>query len=222
MPAKNQLLLKYSAMVAALKALGAWGVLITATLDSCAFGIPMDPLVASYVYASPGRAWLYCLMGALGGAIGSLIPYALGRAGGELFLLKRIDEARLTRLRDRFERQEFLALMVPAMLPPPTPFKLFVFAAGVFEMKVPQFLLAIFIGRLLRFGILALLTVIFGPQIVTETKELIKHHPVLLALIAIVILVLGYVAFRLMQSPREVAAEIGSNGPKSEESPGSL
>ena len=72
------------------------------------------------------------------------------------------------RIRDRFERQEFLALMVPAMLPPPTPFKLLVFSAGVFEMKPVAFLMAIISGRLVRFGLLSVLTVIFGPEIVAR------------------------------------------------------
>ncbi len=209
MSGPNKLLLKYSALVAALKALGAWGVLIASALDACALAVPMDALVAGYVYTNPRRAWLYCLMGALGGAFGSLAPYYLGRAGGELFLLKRISEARLKSIRDRFERQEFLALMIPATLPPPTPFKLFVFSAGVFEMKVPQFLLAIVSGRLIRFGVLALITVLFGPQIVTQTRELVKHNPRILVLIAVSALFLGYLLFRLLRKPaRELKQEI--------------
>ena len=59
----------------------------------------------------------------------------MGRAGGELFLLKRINRERYERMRDKFERQEFMAIMIPAMMPPPMPIKLFEFAAGVFEMK---------------------------------------------------------------------------------------
>jgi membrane protein YqaA with SNARE-associated domain len=201
--------LKYTAWLAALKTLGAWGVFIISILDSAAFGVPMDPLVAGYVYANPHKAWLYCLAGALGSALGSLVPYGLGRAGGELFLLKRIDEARLKRIRDRFERQEFLALMVPAMLPPPTPFKLFLFAAGVFEMKPVAFLLAIISGRLVRFGLLSVLTVIFGPQIVTETKLLIKTHPSVLVLIGIGLILVCYLVYRLLRQPaKEIAEEI--------------
>ncbi|HLY99449.1 MAG TPA: VTT domain-containing protein [Candidatus Angelobacter sp.] len=209
MSGPNKLLLKYSALVAALKALGAWGVLVASALDACALAVPMDALVAGYVYANPRRAWLYCLMGALGGAFGSLVPYYLGRAGGELFLLRRISEARLKSIRDRFERQEFLALMIPATLPPPTPFKLFVFSAGVFEMKVPQFLLAIVSGRLIRFGVLALITVLFGPQIVTQTRELVKHNPRILVLIVVGVLLLGYLLFRLLRKPaKELKQEI--------------
>jgi membrane protein YqaA with SNARE-associated domain len=201
--------LKYTAWLAALKTLGAWGVFLISILDSAAFGVPMDPLVAGYVYANPHKAWLYCLAGALGSALGSLVPYGLGRAGGELFLLKRIDEARLKRIRDRFERQEFLALMVPAMLPPPTPFKLFLFAAGVFEMKPVAFLLAIISGRLVRFGLLSILTVIFGPQIVAETKMLIKTHPSVLVMIGIGLILVCYLVYRLLRQPaKEIAEEI--------------
>jgi len=169
----------------------------------------MDPLVAGYVYSDPHRAWLYCLVASAGSALGSLIPYGLGRAGGELFLLKRIDEARLKRIRDRFERQEFLALMVPSMLPPPTPFKLFVFSAGVFEMKVVPFLLAILSGRLIRFGVLSILVVEFGPQIVGEIKTLVKTHPSVLVLIALGVILFGYLIFKLLQRPvKEITEEI--------------
>jgi membrane protein YqaA with SNARE-associated domain len=201
--------LKYTAWLAALKTLGAWGVFIIAILDSAAFGVPMDPLVAGYVYSNPHKAWLYCLAGAVGSALGSLVPYGLGRAGGELFLLKRIDEAKLKRIRDRFERQEFLALMVPAMLPPPTPFKLFLFSAGVFEMKPAAFLLAVVSGRLVRFGVLSILTVMFGPQIVAETKNLIKTHPSVLVLIAVGLGLVCYLVYRLLRQPaKEIAEEI--------------
>ena len=201
--------LKYTAWLAALKTLGAWGVFIVATLDAAAFGVPMDPLVATYVYSNPHKAWLYCLAGAMGSALGSLVPYGLGRAGGELFLLKRIDEARLQRIRDRFEKQEFLALMLPATLPPPTPFKLLVFSAGVFEMKLPAFLLAIITGRLVRFGVLSVLTIIFGRELVDEIKSLFRAHPSVILLVLLALVMVGYVIFRLLRQPaKEIADEI--------------
>ncbi len=197
------------AWLTALKALGAWGVFIISILDASAFGVPMDPLVAGYVFANPHKAWLYCLAGAVGSALGSIVPFALGRAGGELFLLKRIDEVRLKRIRDRFEKQEFLALLVPAMLPPPTPFKLFVFSAGVFEMKFPAFLLAIIIGRLVRFGVLSVLTIMFGEKIVDQIKNLLHAHPAVLVLIVIALILIGYLIFRLLRAPaKEIAEEI--------------
>lgn len=198
--------------------MGAWGVFIISILDAAAFGVPMDPLVAGYVFANPHKAWLYCLAGAFGSALGSIVPFALGRAGGELFLLKRIDEARLKRIRDRFEKQEFLALMVPAMLPPPTPFKLFVFSAGVFEMKFPAFLLAIIAGRLVRFGVLSVLTIIFGETIVDQIKRLFQAHPAVLVLVLLAIVLLGYLLFRLLRAPaKEIAEEISQKSELQEE-----
>jgi membrane protein YqaA with SNARE-associated domain len=221
--ASSQLLLRFSAWIAALQTMGAWGMFLIATIDSCAIPMPLDVLVAGYVFSNPHRAWLYCLAGAAGSALGSLVPYALGRAGGELFLLKRINRERLDRIRDRFQKQEFLALMVPAVLPPPTPFKLFVFSAGVFEMKIALFLLAVMLGRLLRFGALAVLTVFFGPQIVSKLRYLVTHHLgfTLLALAGAALV--GYVIYRLVRAPvTEVAWEIehpekktGDNSPSS-------
>jgi membrane protein YqaA with SNARE-associated domain len=209
LPAKSKFFLKLAAWIAFLKTLGAWGVFILATIDSAAIPIPLDALVAGYVYSNPHLAWLYCIAGAVGSAVGCLVPYGLGRAGGELFLLKRISEARLQRIRDRFEKQEFVALMVPAMLPPPTPFKLFVFSAGVFEMRLPAFLLAIVSGRLIRFSVLSVLTVIFGPQIVTEAKFLLRDHLGFTILAIMVAMAAAYLIFRLMRAPvTEVAKEI--------------
>jgi membrane protein YqaA with SNARE-associated domain len=218
LPAKTSLWLKLTAWITALRALGGWGVLALAAIDSAAIPIPLDAVMAGYVYSNPGHAWLYVVAGAIGSALGSLVPYYLGRAGGELFLLKRIDEAKLQRIRDRFERQEFLALAVPATLPPPTPFKLFVFSAGVFEMKLTWFLAAIVCGRLVRFGLLAILTAIFGPQIVTRIRSLVQNHPwVAVLLLGIAVLALIYLLFRLVRAPlRELAKEMRTDAKRSE------
>jgi uncharacterized membrane protein YdjX (TVP38/TMEM64 family) len=115
-------------------------------------------------------------MAALGSAIGALVPYYIGRAGGELFLLKRINRQRYEKLRDRFERQEFLAIMIPAMMPPPMPVKLFELAAGVFEMKPLWFVSAIFLGKFLRFILWALITVFYGPAIVHAFGSTFHQH----------------------------------------------
>jgi membrane protein YqaA with SNARE-associated domain len=208
----RKLFLKYTAWIAALKALGAWGIFLIAFLDACAFGIPMDPLMAGFVFSNPHKSWLYCIAAAVGSAVGSLIPYWLGRAGGELFLLKRINRARMERIRDRFEKREFMAVMIPAMLPPPTPFKLVVISAGVFEMKVWQFLLATMAGRLLRFGFVSALTLIFGQQIIELTKDVVKKHPSIAILIGIVILGLIYLVYRMFREQVTDVVENAKNG----------
>jgi membrane protein YqaA with SNARE-associated domain len=173
----SALFLKFSAyLVAILKPLGFWGAGAIALLDSSSIPMPMDIIISTYVWADRGHFFLYCLMAAVGSSIGGLLPFYLGRAGGELFLLKRIDRTRYEQLRDRFERQEFLALFIPSMMPPPTPWKLFVFGAGVFEMRLLNFLGAVFLGRLVRFTAEGLLVLYYGPEIVTVVHDLAKKH----------------------------------------------
>jgi membrane protein YqaA with SNARE-associated domain len=163
-------------LLGVLKPLGFWGVGAIAVLDSSSIPVPMDLIVAGYVWNDPRHFYLYVLMAAVGSAIGGLLPYFIGRAGGEIFLMKRIDRERYEKMRDRFERQEFLALLIPSMLPPPTPWKVFVFAAGVFEMRIRDFLLAVFAGRIIRFTVLSLLTIRYGPEIVHEVGEMMHRH----------------------------------------------
>ncbi len=167
---------------------GIWGVGAIAVLDSSSIPVPMDAILAVYVWNDKPHFWVYCLMAAAGSAIGGLLPYGLGRAGGELFLLKRIDRAKFERLRDRFQRQEFLAVMIPSMMPPPAPWKMFIFASGVFEMRIPVFLLAVFVGRMLRWLALSLLVLKLGPGAV----DLVARHAVPTVLIVSALAVAGF------------------------------
>ena len=164
------------AMLAAMKPLGVWGIGGLAVIDSAAIPVPIDALLIDYVANDHTKFLLYCFMGALGSAVGSLLPYYLGRAGGELFLLKRINRQRYEQMRDRFEKQEFLAIMVPAMMPPPMPVKLFEFAAGVFEMKPLWFFMAILVGKFVRFLIWAIITITYGPAILSTMSHAIHEH----------------------------------------------
>ena len=165
-----------------LPALLKWGFLglgAVAMLDSSSIPVPMDAILAIYVWNDKSHFWLYCLIAAVGSAIGGLLPYGLGRAGGELFLLKRVDRARFDQLRHRFQRQEFLAVMIPSMLPPPTPWKIFIFASGVFEMRIADFLVAVLAGRFVRWMVLSLLVLKLGPGAV----DLVAHHALAAVLI---------------------------------------
>jgi membrane protein YqaA with SNARE-associated domain len=167
---------------------GIWGVGLVALLDSSTIPVPMDAILAVYVWNDKSHFWLYCLLASVGSAIGGLLPYGLGRAGGELFLLKRINRERFEKMRARFERQEFLAMMIPSMLPPPTPWKAFVFAAGVFEMRVLPFVLAVFAGRMVRWLALSLLVLKLGPGAV----EVVAHHSLPLVAVVGALAVIGF------------------------------
>jgi membrane protein YqaA with SNARE-associated domain len=173
------LLHKFSALVfAVLKPLGIWGVGGLALLDAALIPIPgsMDSVVMGYVSQQPHKLLLYCLMAAVCSTTGSMVPFFIGRAGGELFLLKRVDRERYERMRDRFEKQEFFAILIPSMGPPPTPLKLFQFAAGVFEMRLWPFLLATFSGKLVQYLFFSLLVVWFGPTLAHSVREAVHHH----------------------------------------------
>jgi membrane protein YqaA with SNARE-associated domain len=181
-------------LLATLKPLGIWGLGGLAFIDSALFPLPtsMDGAVIGYVVEDHRKFLLYCLMAAGASAIGSLVPYYVGRAGGELFLLKRINRERYEKMRDRFERQEFMAIMVPAMMPPPMPIKLFEFAAGVFEMKPLPFATAIFIGKFIQFMVCALITIFYGPAIAHTVRLAVHEH------LGIVIIVVGAVVIGLL------------------------
>ena len=167
---------------------GIWGVGAAALLDSSTVPVPMDLILAGYVWADKGHFWIYCLLASIGSAVGGLLPYGLGRAGGELFLLKHVNRKRYDRMRTRFENQEFLAMMIPSMLPPPTPWKAFVFAAGVFEMRVAPFMLAVFCGRMVRWMLLSLLVMKLGPNAV----DVVEHHRLALVGIVVGVAVVGF------------------------------
>jgi membrane protein YqaA with SNARE-associated domain len=159
-----------------LQVLGIWGVFVVAFADSALLGMPVDAIVAAYVYQDRRRLLFYVVMASLGSALGSIPLYVIGYLGGEKVLRKRISEERFLRIHRSFERHEFWALMFPGMLPPPMPFKLFVLGAAVFEMKFSHFLAAIFSGRFVRFLALSLLTLQFGPQIVALAGNMFRRH----------------------------------------------
>jgi membrane protein YqaA with SNARE-associated domain len=189
-----------------LKPLGFWGMGAVAVLDSSSIPVPMDLIMAGYAWSDAHRFYLYVLAAAVGSAIGGLVPYWIGRAGGEIFLMKRIDRARFEKMRDRFEKQEFLALMIPSIMPPPTPWKLFVFAAGVFEMRVITFMLAVAAGRTLRFTVVSLLAIKYGPQIVHQLTALMQQHLIAtLVAMGVVLVVLAFLAIQKVKGRRGVA-----------------
>src|SRR5947209_2626149 len=136
----------------------------------------MDVVVAGYVYQDRKRFLLYVLMASAGSALGSIIIYVIGYEGGEELLRKRISPERFDKFHQAFEKHPFWSLMFPAMLPPPTPFKLFALAAAVSEMQFSHFLLAIFAGRFVRFLLLSILTLVFGPQFVRIFATVFREH----------------------------------------------
>jgi membrane protein YqaA with SNARE-associated domain len=156
--------------------LGPWGMLAFAAVDGSFLGMPLDAIFVGYVYHDRGRFLLYVFLASTGSALGSIVIYAIGYVGGEVLLRKRLPPEKFEKIHASFDKHEFWALMFPAMLPPPTPFKAVVLAAAAFEMNFGKFLLAIFAGRFVRFLIEALLTLWFGPEVVSLTGNLFAHR----------------------------------------------
>jgi len=159
-----------------LKPLGIWGVFGAAAIDGAFLGLPVDLIVGGYVAQNHSRFLLYVLMASAGSALGSLVVYAIGYAGGEELLRKRVSAERFERLHSAFDQHPFWSLMFPAMLPPPTPFKIFALGAAVAEMNITHFVVAIFLGRMIRFSILGIMIIEFGPEVVHVLNGFFVHH----------------------------------------------
>ncbi len=187
-----------------MKLLGIWGAFVIAFADSALLGMPVDFVVARYVYEDHRRIALYVAMAALGSALGSIPLYIIGYLGGEKVLRKRISEERFLKVHRSFEAHEFWALMFPAMLPPPLPFKIFVLGAAVFEMRFRDFLVAIFLGRCVRFGVLSALVLWFGPQILELFGGAVRRH-----WIAIILLLVAGICVGLLFRRPSASAAVG-------------
>lgn len=195
------------ALLLFLKPLGFLGVGVLAIIDASSIAIPMDLIIAGYVLSNRGYFWVYAILAALGSAIGGLVPFYIGRAGGEYVLLKRVPRAKYDQMQARFDRHHWLAVLVPAAMPPPFPFKVFAFGAGVFEMRVAPYMFAVFAGRTVHYMVTALLVVYFGPQMMTW----MALHSMLL-LTGFAALVTAYLLYQIFRRHRNRTRKVEPGG----------
>jgi membrane protein YqaA with SNARE-associated domain len=181
--------------------LGGPGLFIIAFLDSSFLSFPEvnDLLIIWLTTRHEERMVYYALMTTLGSVSGCLALYSLARKGGDAFLRKRFSPRYLERALSIFRRYGVLAILVPSILPPPMPFKVFVLAAGVARVRVLDFVLAIAIGRGLRYFGEGLLAVYYGD----EAAEFLSRNATTVALaVGVAALVFG-VGWVLWQRTRE-------------------
>ena len=145
-------------------AIGGPGLFGIAFLDSSFVSLPQinDLLVALMVIRRKALMPYYALMATLGSVAGCYVIYYLAEKGGETFLRRRVRPARIDRALALYRRHGLLALIVPALLPPPAPFKLFVLIAGVAGVRPARFVLAIALARGTRYLVLGTLAILFG------------------------------------------------------------
>jgi membrane protein YqaA with SNARE-associated domain len=150
---------------AVVAATGGLGLFLIAFLDSSVLTFPVinDLLLIDLSIKNPARMPYYAAMATLGSVGGCLFLYYLARKGGEAMFRKHAGP-RAQHIRAWIKRNGFLSILVTALLPPPTPFKVFVIAAGALEMPVRTFVLGLLVARGLRFYGEGLLAVRYGDQ----------------------------------------------------------
>src|SRR5260370_7835543 len=116
-------------------------MLALAAGDGSFRGLPLDAIFVGYVYHDRSRFLMYVLLASAGSALGSIVLYVIGYAGGEVLLRKRLSAERFEKIHASFEHHECSALMFPAMLPPPTPSQLAPLAPPPFRLNSALFLL---------------------------------------------------------------------------------
>lgn len=152
---------------------GAFGIFGIALLDAALIPIPGGPdaVVMTLSHLNHAMMPVYVLAAVLGSTLGCLVPYYIGRATGEA-ALRKFSPDRRARATKLIERYDVWAMLVGAVLPPPFPFKIFLISAGVFRMDVWRFLIALAIGRGVRFLLEGMMAVRYG----TQAAELFRQH----------------------------------------------
>ena len=181
-------------------ALGAPGLFIVAFLDSSFLPLPgiTDVLFVVMVTKTPGAMLVYALTTVVGSVAGCLTLYYLGKKGGEAFVTTRFTGAKVKGAIATLQRNGVMAVLVPSLLPPPAPFKIFVLLAGVVGISVVKFATAIAIGRGIRYLALGFLAVQYGDAAMTYMKE----HGTAVSLAAVGILAAGFGAYLLFTKAR--------------------
>ena len=145
-------------------AIGGPGLFLIAFLDSSFISLPQinDLLVVLMVTRNKPLMPYYAAMATLGSIAGCYVIYYLAERGGEAFLRKRLRAGHIDRALAMYRRHGLLALMIPALLPPPAPFKLFVLMAGVAGVRPLHVVAAIAVARGLRYLRVGLLAIWYG------------------------------------------------------------
>lgn len=176
--------------------------MVLAMFDSSFLSLPEvnDVLLMTFAINDPGGMVKYALLTTLGSVIGCALLYSVGRKGGHAFLRKTFADERLAKVQSWYQRHGILAVIVPSLLPPPTPFKVFVLSAGTFGISWPKFLIAVVIGRSIRYFSEGILAVMYGDFAIQFVQNNYGKFGLGLALL-IVICVAVYFVFARRRAP---------------------
>jgi membrane protein YqaA with SNARE-associated domain len=183
-------------------------MVLIGTLDSSLLSLPEinDYLVVARCYSDPKSVFYFPLFAAAGSVLGCLLLYTIMRRGGQAVMRRRFKAENIAKVEKAYARFGFLALAVPALLPPPMPFKIFVATAGALEYPRWRFVLTIMIARSLRYVVEGALAVFYGERVLVFMRE--NGLYILSGVGALLVAgVAGYVLVKHVRAPRRTAVE---------------
>ena len=174
---------------------GGLGLFIIAFLDSTFLPFPSvnDLLLMALSIELPSRMMYYATMSTFGSVVGCVVLYVIAKKGEEAAFHRRVGK-RGAAIRHWIEKYGFVSMMVAALLPPPTPFKFFVLAAGALGMAMRPFVVAVILARAVRFYGEGYFSVRYGQYAI----QLLTEHKLVFVLGSIASVVLLYGAMHLL------------------------
>jgi len=175
-------------------------MILIGALDSSLLSLPEinDYLVVARCFTHPKSAWLFPLFPAIGSTLGCLLLYSIMRRGGLAVLHRRFRIDRVQKVERAYARFGILALAVPALLPPPLPFKIFVATAGALQFPRRKFLVTIMVARSLRYYTEGILAVFYGQRVL----RFLQDNGLIIVTIVGVIVLLGLIIYLVSSKGR--------------------
>jgi membrane protein YqaA with SNARE-associated domain len=179
-------------------------MIIIGALDSSLLSLPEinDYLVVGRCFKNPTAAFYFPLFAAIGSVIGCNLLYTIIRRGGQAVLRKRFPLQSIKRVERAYERFGFFAIAIPAILPPPLPFKNFVATAGALEYPRWKFLLTVMIARSLRYYVEGILAVYYGRRVLLFMKD---NGLVIVSIVGTLVLI-GLIVYFIVRQRRNTRA----------------
>jgi membrane protein YqaA with SNARE-associated domain len=181
-------------------------MIIIGTLDSSLLSLPEinDYLVVGRCFKYPSAVFYFPLFAAIGSVIGCNILYTIVRRGGQAVLRKRFPLQSIKRVERAYERFGFLAIGLPAILPPPLPFKIFVATAGALEYPRWKFLVTVMIARSFRYYLEGILAVYYGRRVLLFMKD---NGLVIVSIVGTFVLI-GLIVYFIVRQRRNARAPV--------------
>jgi len=181
---------------------GAPGLFLVAFLDSSILPLPgiTDILLIVMVTRHREAMLLYVATTILGSVAGCLMMHAIGKKGGEALVRKRFAGARIEKAMASLQRHGVMAVLIPCLLPPPAPFKVFLLLAGAVGISAARFAAAIALGRGVRYLALGLLAVRYGEQ----ARAYVAEHGMAVSLLLAGIVSAGFAAYLVLSKAKAV------------------